>query len=243
MGHSSSLHSVTTCNCPKQYRADCLCPRRIMYIFRLVVRFFLAEGLSLLLISAAFDNLSKAADNYAGIATPRIEAPIYFYYMDSSKIESLYNQLQPELEIKERETIGKISVKGETKVEANSVRVGVEAGSENQTRSTYAATGFATDRKCLEVMRYVLATWPSNYYTSPDEWMLRRIGQPLMQMYKSLGGLGRFSPLQQTRSPLPDSRDVVAELHSQLRAELQQLRGHLFIDGDFERSVGHGGVV
>jgi hypothetical protein len=38
---------------------------------------------------------------------PKIVAPVYFHYVDTNRVESLYNQLEPELEVKEREVTGK----------------------------------------------------------------------------------------------------------------------------------------
>ena len=84
--------------------------------------------------------------------------------MDTNRVESLYNQLEPELEIKEREVSGKSTLKADATAGVGDTKIGVEAGSESGTKATYSPATLLTDRKCVDVMRYVRDTWPDNYF-------------------------------------------------------------------------------
>ena len=66
-------------------------------------------------------------------APPEIEPPIYFHYLDESRVAGLYNQIEPELEENAaRSHRTSDSQRQSKRWYQRSAGVGVEAGSENQ---------------------------------------------------------------------------------------------------------------
>jgi hypothetical protein len=141
--------------------------------------------------------------------------------VDGNRVESLYNQLEPELEVKEREITGKTSLKGGATAGVGETKIGVEMNSENGAKSTYTPAKLLADRKCVDVMRYVRDTWPENYFDRTDKWQTRMIYQ---RAYKQTQGRIDYSALE-------------GQPEKQALSELKSLRGYLLIEGDFDQTV------
>jgi hypothetical protein len=56
----------------------------------------------------------------------------------------------------------------------------------SELRSTFTASQFSPDRKCIEVMKYVSETWPANYYTDANDWYYRRVWKESFKPYKAV---------------------------------------------------------
>ena len=167
---------------------------------------------------------------------PEFVTPIYFHWVDGNRVESLYNQLEPELAVKEREITGKTTLKGGATAGVGETKIGVEMNSENGAKSTYTPAKLLADRKCVDVMRYVRDTWPENYFDRADKWQTRMIYQ---RAYKQAQGRIDYSTLQPIQ-PLGDKEGQHRTLtapEKQALSELKSLRGYLFIEGDFDQTV------
>ncbi len=186
------------------------------------------------------------ADNYFPVVTeeiqgwyapPQVVAPIYFHYVDTNRVESLYNQLEPELEVKEREVTGKSTLKADATAGVGETKLGVDVGSEKGTKSTYSRAKFTVDRKCIDVMRYVRDTWPENYFDRPLNWELRSALSNADKQARARIDPSTLTPIQ----PLGDNKEEqpkgLTEVENRRRSELRSLRGYIFIEGDFEQTV------
>lgn len=177
-------------------------------------------------------------------APPEIVPPIYFHYVDKNRVESLYNQLEPELEVKEREVTGKSTLNADATAGVGAARIGVEAGSESGTKSIYSPANLLTDRKCVAVMRYVRHTWPDNYFG--PVWVFRRAYLRALKADKQAQSWvdpSKLTPIQ----PLGDSKGKPANTPTdedkRTHLELVLLHGYIFIDGDFDQSVSGKNVI
>jgi len=176
---------------------------------------------------------------------PKIEAPIYFHYLDGGRVEALYNELLPDLVVRQHEVTGSSTVKGKADLAAGTASVGLEAGSDRGSKSVFAPAEFSPDRKCIEVMKYVQEKWPGKYYTSDSDWRARRaftwVG-PAGDAWRSGSSEGIKSalPLQPPTDPEVARQQI--ELNNklqlnELRAELGSVGGMVFAAGDFEEAV------
>lgn len=178
-------------------------------------------------------------------APPKIVAPIYFHYVDTNRVDSLYNQLEPELEVKEREVTGKNTLKADATAGVGGTKIGVEAGSESGTKSTYSPANLLIDRKCVDVMKYVQDTWPDNYFG--PLWAFRKAYlRGLDAAYKQVQSLADPSTLKPLQ-PLGDNEgkppNNLGEADDGTRLELLRLHGYIFIEGDFEQTVTGNNVI
>jgi hypothetical protein len=162
-------------------------------------------------------------------AVPRIEPPIYFHYLNKEPIDGLYNQIQSELEEKEREVSGDTTVKG--KAEAHGI--GVEAGAESHAKSTLSRTDFTPERKALGVMQYVQTISPERYYTDESEWRVRKTIALQREMFGPDPLKMRPGDNEVLNRAIESNRPL---WNSQLKSELAVLTGLVFVDGDFDRS-------
>jgi hypothetical protein len=189
----------------------------------------------------------------AAFKPPQVNPPIYFHYLDSARVEALYNQIQPELEEKQRTVLRSSTLKGEAAAGVGDARLGIEGEKANESKSTFGRSDFSSDRKCVEVMRYVRETWPASYYTTASQWYLNIMLEEKADWYYEL-----FSgwPIDPTRAkpalPLSEgtteAREIEAaqpaERQTELRMELRSLRGLVFVDGGFQESAnGESGIL
>jgi len=196
--------------------------------------------------------MAKIKDAYGTLeltaAPPKIQPPIYFHYMDSERVEALYNQIIPELQEKQREIKGSTSVKG--KLDAGVGDTGISVGAERgrESKSTYDRSNFSSERKCVEVMKYAQDTWPDNYYTTDFDWYWRK----LVKQWKEKLNFGERVNPEALRPipPLPINSDELKrqteaqneEWRRELKTELSTIHGWVFVAGDFEKAA-DGGVV
>ena len=209
---------------------------------------------------------SRLTDSRAGIAElresiqraqaaftpPTLNSPIYFRYLDTMRVDALYNQIQSELEEKERTVLRSNTLKGEATAEVGGAKLGTEGEKANESTSTFDRSDFSSDRKCLEVMKYVREIWPASYYTIAPRWYLKMMvanepnwyqqlfsGWPIDLMTKALEA--------PTSEGTPEAGEIEAAQPSQrsteLKLELQLLRGLIFVDGDYYESLNGEGTI
>jgi hypothetical protein len=164
--------------------------------------------------------------------------------VDGNRVESLYNQLEPELEVKEREITGKSTLKGSATAGVGETKIGVEMDSENGAKSTYTPAKLLADRKCVDVMRYVHDTWPENYFDRATDWQIRMIYQRLYRDVEKADKQARAWIDWSTLPPLKPLGDkegqqpqTLTEPDKRTLSELKSLRGYIFIEGDFDQTV------
>ena len=177
---------------------------------------------------------------------PELVTPVYFHWVDGDRVESLYNQLEPELKVSEREITGKDTLKGTATAGVGETKIGVEMGSENGAKSTYTPAKLLADRKCVEVMRYVLETWPENYFDSATEWQIRMIYRDAVKADEQARARIDYSALKALQ-PLDGKEEQQPKTptgsQKQLFSELKSLRGYIFIEGDFDQTVAGNHVI
>jgi len=171
---------------------------------------------------------------------PEIEPPIYFQYLDAERVQSLYNQIEPELEEKERTVEGSTAVKGKAELGNGAAHMGVEAGKEAASKSTFTRSEPLPERKALELMQYARKTWPDNYYSSDSDWYVKRVLSNAVDQFTKIANgetvkIERYDPQQAERTA--DLQKWV------LRGQLGRLGGWAFVDGDFEKSTSVDGVI
>ncbi|MGA8764492.1 MAG: hypothetical protein WB562_16610 [Candidatus Sulfotelmatobacter sp.] len=178
-------------------------------------------------------------------APPAIQAPITFFYLNKETSDALYSQLEPELEETSRKVKSESQIEGGAEIAPPSggkVRVGV--GKTDELESRYDRSKFSTERKCLEVMKYVSTTWPDNYYTDFWKWHIRTSTEDLLD---ALAGKTVYRPTQPlSRDPEEMKRQGAERLHEsalELTARLSQIHGLVFVDGEFDKTVKGSNVV
>jgi hypothetical protein len=160
-----------------------------------------------------------AVQKLTSATPPKIEPPICFHYLDNARVEALYNQIQPELEERERIVGGSRTFGGEAKGRVGGVNIEVGAGKAKESKSTLTRIDFSTDRKCIEIMKHVQETRPGNYYSSAVDWYFRRATKEISLSAASpaTAQAGRGKELASSE----DSRRKVERWHGELKRELE----------------------
>lgn len=191
-------------------------------------------------LSSSLSNLTGQVQELAARTNPEIEPPIYFQYLDAERVQSLYNQIEPELEEKERTVEGSTAVKGKAALGSGAANMSLEAGKETASKSTFARSEPLPERKAVELMQYARKTWPDNYYSSDSDWYVKRVLSNTVDQFTKIANgetvkIERYDPQQAERT---------ADLQKRvLRGQLGRLGGWAFVDGDFEKSTSGDGVV
>jgi hypothetical protein len=178
----------------------------------------------------------------AGMDPPVIEPPIAFFYLNSQTVEALYGQLEPELEETSRDVKSSSELKGTAELAAGGGKVGVEGGKSGEQESRYDRSKFSTERKCLEVMKYVRKTWPASYYTNFWEWDLRRQAAELLGIAtEDRVDPALFKPIEPISADPEELKrqgnKLWQESGAKMTSELSLIHGIVFVDGDFAKTV------
>ncbi len=95
-------------------------------------------------------------------------------------------------------------------------------------------------------MKYVRQTWPANYYTTSKDWALRQTSDELKYRLDANTPLDlkAIKPYQPLGTESQHSQDIDKKMiRDQLGPELARLRGHAFVDGDFDASLTSNNVI
>jgi hypothetical protein len=103
-----------------------------------------------------------------------LEAPIYYRYIDRTRVEALYSQVEPELVEKRRTVSAGESMSGKGSVAIGPAGAEVGAARQKGATSSFERPSFSPERKCVEVMKFVLGQETAHFYTDGGGWFLRR---------------------------------------------------------------------
>jgi hypothetical protein len=183
----------------------------------------------------------------ASNSPPHIVPPVDFQYIDKSRVDELYNQIEPDLIEKERTVAKTNSAKGKVVAGVSGVATGeAEAGKTESSKSSFERATFTTERKCVDLMNYVVDNRGPKYYTNSRGWFSGRENAALAaQMEKN-----KTAPVDWTKLPYeklvddPPSEEEKREAErkakqyqAELQNELETLSGYVFIDGEFGGTV------
>jgi signal transduction histidine kinase len=196
-----------------------------------VVVLYLSEKVPSRRVREGAASLTRAIEAFqklgSPVAPPRIESLIYFLYLDEARVESLYTQIQPEWVDKERTVEGSSSVQGKVGVGG----IGAEAGEKISEKSSSTRSDLSIDKKCVLLMRYVIETWPGNYFSNELYWNKRRCWKDVDDHWK-----GIYSRVSVDSHRLKGAAS--AQWQTELKSELESLGGlFVLVDGEFDESV------
>jgi hypothetical protein len=172
-----------------------------------------------------------------------IEPPIDFHYVDQERVKNLYSELTPEMEESERKISAHSSVTGKAGVSSGSISGEVGASKDATTESALRRTTYTPERKCIEIMRFVLSHERANYYTSGGAWFIQRLLRDTQERY--VKAQSEHNPREITKKDLenlrlPPTKEQEeeakrrAEEHSQeFQKEMKSLVGLAIVDGRF----------
>lgn len=205
-------------------------------------------------LQIAMDNLKAAIQGttaFGNTERSELEEPIYFQYLDQNRVEALYSQLEPELIERQRTISSDASISGKGSIAVGTAEGEVAAKEQEKATSQFERSTFSPERKCLEIMKFVLAQRTSHFYTTGGEWFGKKLLQTLREdtdkAWKEMESLEprEFTPtdLEKLRveSPAaPPSKEQREETERRIKqynqefdAELNSLSGFVFIDGTF----------
>jgi hypothetical protein len=183
----------------------------------------------------------------ASNSPPHVVPPVDFQYIDKSRVDELYNQIEPDLSEKERTVAKTNSAKGKMGVSVSGAMTAeAEAGQSESSTSSFARTTFSTERKGVELMNYVVDNRAPKYYTSSREWFLGRENAALALQLEhdktaplDPSRLKRIKPLGEppTEEEQRESEQKAQRYQSELLNELESLNGYVFLSGEFDRTV------
>jgi hypothetical protein len=176
--------------------------------------------------------------------TPVIETPIDFEYLDSVRVEALYNQIEPELEERQRTVARGETSKGELGVQVGPAKGDIDIAKQKESTSTFVHANFTAERKCAELMKFVLEHKTARYYTNGGAWLLRQLMNtiheeslkreqrpPRVVTDADLEKLALHDPL--TNEEQEEVNRWAKESEDELDSELKSLGGLLVVDGEF----------
>jgi hypothetical protein len=200
------------------------------------------------------DNIQRflAASN----EPPHVASPIDFQYIDKERINALFNQIEPDLVEKERTVSTTGSLKGKVGVAVTGVlSAEAESGKGVASTSSFARASFSSERKCIELMNYLVDHGNPKYYTSSEQWVLGKENAALaLEMERNKHEPIDLSKLHPITPVLDNSSDTSADdkpteeqkrnaenkakqYQLDLQDELKSLRGYVFVDGEFSKTT------
>jgi len=178
-----------------------------------------------------------------------------FHYLDSDRVKALYNEIEQDL-VEQQRTVGSTgTVTGKIGGQAGPVEAEIGGSKQQNSSSTYQHLEFSPERKCVEVMNFVLKGNESKYLTTSEDWMKRRQAADFQVQYTAI--LARIVSGTQGTSPiLPvdtaknstklEQEAATRQLEAykaQLKSELAALDGLAFVEGDYAIRRTSQGVV
>lgn len=186
---------------------------------------------------------------------PTIHVPVDFHYLDSERVKALYNEIDQDL-VEQQRTVGSIGkMSGKIGGKAGPAEAEIGGSKEQSSSSTYQRLEFSPERKCVEVMNYVLKGNNSKYFTTIDDWLRRKQAANFQARYNAILNRG-LSTAQATtpsvlgdtpRNPTKDEQEAaehqLEENRTELKSELASLDGLLFLEGDFAIAKTSSGTI
>jgi hypothetical protein len=184
--------------------------------------------------------------------SPVIGPPIDFDYINKERVDALYNQLEPELEEKERTVAQNSTDQAKVGAAGGGISAEVTKGKGASSTSSFSRTHFSQERECIEVMKYIADTSGSaKYFATRERWIQNREaadGILDMQQKETAAILNRFR-VSLGLQPTPESAKKPTEAERRakrekiLASELHDLQGLVFLDGIFSKSATNGDLT
>ncbi len=184
-----------------------------------------------------------------------IQVPVDFHYLDSERVKGLYNEIEQDL-VEQQRTVGSTGeITGKIGGKAGPVEGEIGGSKQQNSSSTYQRLEFSPEKKCVEVMNYLLKGNKSKYLTTADDWLRRKQAADFKAQYDEIVNRGLLggqatspTPAADTaKSPTKDDQDAATYLLEQnregLKSELASLDGLLFVEGDFAISKTSQGTI
>lgn len=173
---------------------------------------------------------------------PAVQSPIAFLYLDSSRVEALYSQVEPELVEKQR-TVA-TTANGRAKVDLQAGAASTELGAEKGKASTSSFTrqDFSPERKCIEVTQFAVSNNRAKYYTTADAWIttekvresiLKAQGDQVATLESRIPPVVTILPHGQQQATWTTTLTVLDTPEHALQTELQDSKGLVFLDDVF----------
>jgi hypothetical protein len=157
----------------------------------------------------------------------------------------LFNQIQAELVESERTVNTAGNVGGKLGGVVGPLTAEVEAGRSASSTSSYQRLGFSDERKCIELMNFMVDNRDPKYFPDRDEWMSRRDSISYWVQWEgtmiSKGDVSKLRPVLSPKQKLSPEQRAEAEkatkqYEAELSTELRAVKGFVFIKGLFNAS-------
>jgi hypothetical protein len=197
--------------------------------------------LNLLTIQRANSSLALAGSNTA----QHVAGPVDFHFIDTERILALYSQIESDLSEEKRVISSTGNIRGKVGVATGTVNAEAEASKGATSTSSFARTELSSSKKCILVMNNIIDTQSPKHYSSREDWvLLKASADRALQYQKDMSGpitQEKLESLRENPMPTPEELEKAAaktiEYDAQLQRELQSLRGYVFVDGEFERTI------
>jgi hypothetical protein len=164
----------------------------------------------------------------------------------------MFSQIQSTLVEKERTVSTTGNVRGKVGAAAGLLSAEAEGGKSASLTSSFSRTGFSGERKCVEVLNYVIeSNTPPQYYRTSEDWLLRRANADYLialQQFrlnpKDASAIQGIRPLTDKASK--EEKDEAAHKAKQYQEFLMfylKSSGFVVVDGVFNVSVNDNNII
>jgi hypothetical protein len=184
----------------------------------------------------------QSINNANPFPSDQIQGPVVFEYIANDEIEALYSELGPDL-VEERRTVsGGETTGGSAGVDVGPAKIEGQIKHNNQSESEQQRVPFTPERKCLDVMNYILHKKTTQVYSDDISWMAGRMHDELSAALdpaapirkRSIDALLIQEPVPSTTDELKKQEEKrLAQYRGQMEIELSGLRGLTLIQGPF----------
>jgi hypothetical protein len=171
--------------------------------------------------------------------------PVDFHYLDSTRVNGLYSEIEPDLIETERSISLSKKLAGSASVEAGAASLKGEAAKETEETSKFERSDASAERKCVLLMNFVLKNGTAHYFTTIRDFY----GQRELSRVLEAGRIAYQEALKKTdpttltlvppidESPgklSPEQRLAVAKrIEAWNQAFRKEARGFVVVDGTF----------
>jgi hypothetical protein len=186
------------------------------------------------------------------IGPPVLSAPIDFHYLDKERVDGLFSQIQSTLVEKERTVSTTDNVRGKVGAVAGPLSAEGEAGKSASLTSSFSRTEFSSEKKCIEVVNYLIeSNTPPQYYRNRDDWLLRQANADYWRALERLrmnpgdrAAISGIRPLTDKASPdEKEEAERKAQQYQQSLVFYLKSSGFAVVDGTFDISVSGNDII
>jgi len=162
-----------------------------------------------------------------------IAAPIDFVYLDTANVETLFNEIQPELVERQRVEGTTSNIEGKSGIDAGHLTVSLAAKKESESKATLERVEFSPQRKCIEVMTFSRDAKRAIFLSDFHDWLSNRTLESLEKARNAPLNADSLKPIAKLGSP--EEIEEEAAINHSLQKELSALEGLIFVKGKFTR--------